>query len=220
MAIHLVVLDPYSSDGWVSEQELDAVVGAVGFGSESRVQRAVDFRRNWQIPFDSMDHAQRVGLRSFHRLRRGVVYAFLLWDTFECYAAAQPIGTGDGVTKAFQLATTISDAAATLVRTIRYPVPSGTPIPFNLQGWAPGQTTATTTVTVGGTARADFTVAAAGGVLTFTGSAPPAGAQILATFWHYTPVRFMDKKLSFAHRSIKASSTPAIIEVLGYEPVG
>ena len=211
-----VVFPPYSSEGWHAEEDLLAIVGTTDSGGESRLQRWLQYRRTYSIPWDKLGAEDRIALRNFKRLRRGVVRGFLLIDVFECYFPGETIGVGNGSAKAFQLTQTIADPVTSLVRAIRYTMPTGTTLPYNVRGYAPGQTVAQTLVTVGGAARTEgthFTVSPTTGVVTFA-TAPPAGQPIVATFWAYVPVRFSDSKSSVTMGTILGSRTDDLIEVL------
>lgn len=213
-----VVLDPYSSDGWVKTQTLEAVLGTVDSGAATAIARWQDFQRTYDVPFENMDLAERTAFLNFHQLRDGMVRGFLVWDLYECYAELQPIGTGDGATAVYQLTTTIADTARSRVRKILRPVPTGRTLPDNVQQWLPGTTTAYVMVWVDNVAKTegvDFTVNYATGAITFaSGHIPPAGKAIVATFWYYTPVRFTAKDMKATSKGILASATSTMVEII------
>ncbi len=55
--------------------------------------------------------------------------------------------------------------------------------------------------------------------MTLTGAAPASGVAILWSGFYYTPVRFQNDTWDLDMTSFLASSTPPLIEILGYEPL-
>ena len=221
--VDLVVLEPLASDtGWTAKQRGKVIIGETDNGAERRVRKWPVTRREFNIPYKSRTAEKWIKLMEFHELRGTTERGFLIWDTYRAYVQNERIGTGDGATKAFQLTKTVSDAANTVVRQIRYPVPTGTTIPLNVKGQAvvqglpKAQTTAQTLITVNGAAQSEgsqFSVPQRGGLVSFS-TAPPAGAIILATFFAYVPVRFLEEEMSVETMSILGDNESALIELL------
>ncbi|GEM_PF-2551909 len=220
--VDLVVLDPLSSEGWTAKQKGKVAIGEVDSGSERRVRKWPVTRREYNIPYRARTAEKWIRLMEFHELRGTTERGFLIWDIYRAYIQNERIGTGNGTNKTFQLTKTIADAANAVVRTIRYPVPTGTPLPINVRGQAiaqglpQGQTTAQTIVTVAGSPRTEgtqFTVSLTTGAVTFA-TAPPAGAAVVVTFFAYVPVRFLDEEMSVETMSILGDNESALIELL------
>ena len=220
--VDLIVLDPLSSEGWTAKQKGKVIIGETDAGSERRVRKWSIARREYTIPYDRLTAPEWIRLMEFHELRGTTERGFLIWDIYRAYVPNERIGTGDGVTKVFQLTKTIADAANSVVRQIRYPVPTGTILPLNVRGQAialglpKAQTAAQAIVTVGGAARTEgtqFTVSPSTGRIAFA-TAPAAGAAIVATIFAYVPVRFMDEEMSVRTMSILGDNESALIELL------
>ena len=187
------------------ERRTDVVMSASG--REERNARWADSRRSFNVGYGvkSVDDLQSV--ISFFEERRGRLYAFRFKDytdfksclpTQMITAADQVIGTGDGVTKTFQLTKTYGNARP-WTRTIVAPV-AGTVI-----------------VAVNGTPTSAFTVDVNTGFLSFNADQiPSAGAIVTAGFEFDVPVRFDTDKIKINLSQFQAGEIPDVplIEVL------
>ena len=163
-----------------AERRTDVVTTASG--REERNARWANSKRKYNAGFGvkSLDDIQAVV--AFFEERRGKLYAFR-WKDFadfkSCAASAavaatdQVIGTGDGVTAAFQLVKKYGTGTRNYVRAINAPV-SGT-----------------VRVAVNGVVTTLFAVNVQTGMMTFNaGSIPVIGAVVTAGFEFDVPVRF------------------------------
>ena len=163
-----------------AERRTDVVTTASG--REERNARWANSKRKYNAGFGvkSLDDIQAVV--AFFEERRGKLYAFR-WKDFadfkSCAASAavaatdQVIGTGDGVTAAFQLVKKYGTGTRNYVRAINAPV-SGT-----------------VRVAVNGVVTTLFAVNVLTGMMTFNaGSIPVIGAVVTAGFEFDVPVRF------------------------------
>ena len=187
------------------ERRTDVVMSASGH--EERNARWADSRRSFNVGYGvkSVDDLQTV--ISFFEERRGRLYAFRFKDytdfksclpTQMITAADQVIGTGDGVTKTFQLTKTYGSARP-WVRIIVAPV-AGTVI-----------------AAVNGTPSSAFTVDVNTGFLSFNaGQIPSVGAIVTAGFEFDVPVRFDADKIKINLSQFQAGEIPDVplIEVL------
>ncbi len=217
MAVDMVVLDPFSVNGWIPKQTFATDITTTRSGGEQRVQRWLRPKRSYEIPFDVMERNQFTSLRDFHSLRGGSARSFLIWDVSRFYAESQALGAGNGSNRFFQLATTISDGGNSLTETVQHPVPTGTSIPYNLQGLNPGVPTASFTVEVNGVAKtegSDYSVSPTTGVIAFT-IPPLSGQAVTASFWFYTSVRFSSDEYQMTLDSLYAKAQLELIEVFG-----
>ena len=187
------------------ERRTDVVMSASGH--EERNARWADSRRSFNVGYGvkSVDDLQSV--ISFFEERRGRLYAFRFKDytdfksclpTQMITAADQVIGTGDGVTKTFQLTKTYGTVRP-WVRTIVAPV-AGTVI-----------------AAVNGTPTSAFIVDVNTGLLSFNADQiPSVGAIITAGFEFDVPVRFDTDKIKINLSQFQAGEIPDVplIEVL------
>lgn len=163
-----------------AERRTDVVTTASG--REERNARWANSKRSYNAGFGvkSLDDIQNVV--AFFEERRGRLYAFR-WKDFadfkSCAATAtvaatdQNIGTGDGVTAAFQLVKKYGTGTRNYLRVINAPVAG------------------TVRVAVNGTVTTQFTVNVLTGIVTFNiGSVPSVNAVITAGFEFDVPVRF------------------------------
>jgi uncharacterized protein (TIGR02217 family) len=168
-----------SSTG-TAERRTDVVNTASG--REERNARWANSKRSYNAGFGvkSLDDIQNVV--AFFEERRGRLYAFR-WKDFadfkSCAATAsvaatdQNIGTGDGVTAAFQLVKKYGTGTRNYLRVINAPVAGSVRVAVN------------------GTVTTQFTVNVLTGVVTFNiGSIPSVNAVITAGFEFDVPVRF------------------------------
>jgi len=187
------------------ERRTDVVMSASGH--EERNARWADSRRSFNVGYGvkSIDDLQTV--ISFFEERRGRLYAFRFKDytdfksclpTQMITTADQVIGTGDGVTRTFQLTKTYGTARP-WARAIVAPV-AGMVI-----------------VAVNGTPTSAFTVDVSTGLLSFDDDQiPSAGAIITAGFEFDVPVRFDTDKIKINLSQFQAGEIPDVplIEVL------
>ena len=163
-----------------AERRTDVVTTASG--REERNARWANSKRKYNAGFGvkSLDDIQAVV--AFFEERRGKLYAFR-WKDFadfkSCVATGtvaatdQNIGTGDGVTAAFQLVKKYGTGTRNYLRQINAPVAG------------------TVRIAVNGTVTTLFTVNVFTGVVTFNaGSIPVNGAVVTAGFEFDVPVRF------------------------------
>lgn len=140
-------------------------------GAEQRVQRWAYPRHAGEIGYGVRTPAQLADLKAFFMARAGKARGFLFKDHRDFSATDQPIGTGDGALRSFQLSKTYSSGSAGVVRKITRPNAS------------------TVSVRVDGTPAGGWTVEVETGVISFT-AAPAAGESVTASFEFYVPVRF------------------------------
>lgn len=162
------------------ERRTEVVTLASGF--ERRSSPWALGRRRYLIATATRPLDEVAELVAFFEARRGRLAGFRFRDIADfksCApsgqptAADQPIGTGDGTRKVFQLAKTYGGGAEAVVRPIAKPV------------------AATVKVAVAGVALAAgaFSVDATTGLVTLA-AAPAAGVEVSAGFEFDTPVRF------------------------------
>ncbi|MGX7703265.1 phage distal tail protein, Rcc01695 family [Methylobacterium sp. Gmos1] len=141
-------------------------------------------------------------LVAFFEERRGPLYGFRWRDTFDHSSAApgqtpaptdQPLGTGDGAARVFQLAKTYGAAFAPYARPITKPV------------------AASVRVAVAGVElpAAGFALDATTGRLTLA-RAPAAGAAVTAGFTFDVPVRFATDRIEIDHQALRAGLVAGI----------
>lgn len=140
-------------------------------------------------------------LAAFFRARAGRAHGFRFRDWADFRSSAnglgtgptdQPLGTGDGVTRQFQLVKLYGDGLFSESRTISRPVKDSVRIAVDgvesLQGWSCDPSS---------------------GVISFD-TAPAAQAVLSAGFEFDVPVRFADDSLSISLESFEAGAIPAI----------
>jgi uncharacterized protein (TIGR02217 family) len=152
--------------------EFATTVVVTGAGREQRNVDWAEARGRWDVGSGLKDQAQLEELIAFFRARKGKAYGFRFKDWTDYKASGQPIGTGDGAIKTFQLVKRYPSGSVIEVRTITKPV-AGTVHVYKdgveqLSGWSVDVTT---------------------GVVTIT-TAPAAGVAITADFELDVPVRF------------------------------
>lgn len=185
------------------ERRTDVVV--LGSGHEERNSRWADSRRSYNAGYGikSLDDLHQV--IAFFEERRGRLYAFRWRDHADWKSCAplasraatdQFIGTGDGVTAAFQLRKTYGSAHAPWSRTIKKPVADGVLVAVN---GAPK------------TLGTHFAVDGATGTVTFLpGHVPAAGQSITAGFTFDVPVRFDTDRLEISLSGFASGAIPDI----------
>lgn len=185
------------------ERRTDVVV--LGSGHEERNSRWADSRRSYNAGYGIRSLDDLHAVIAFFEERRGRLYGFRWKDHADWRSVPpgqapspldQPIGTGDGVTAAFQLRKQYGSAFAPWYRDITKPV-EGTVL-IAVSG----------VPQVAGTA---FTVDTTTGIVTFTsGNIPASGAAITAGFDFDVPVRFDTDKLELSLTGFRHGSIPRI----------
>lgn len=173
-------------------------------GREARNRRWRDARRRYDVGSSMKTLADLYETLAFFEARAGQLYGFRFTDPFDFKSGGpheavgpgdQRIGTGDGETRSFQLRKTYRDAGGESVRTIEKPVAGS--VRLSVDG-----------VEIDG---ADFSVAAATGMVMFSASATPGeGAVIKAGFRFDTPVRFDTDRLDIDLDAFQAGRIPSI----------
>lgn len=209
MAFHDIRLPVPLALGASGGPERRTEIVTLASGAEERNSPWSGSRRRWDIGAAVRTLDDLAAITAFFEARRGRLHAFRFRDPADfqsCLpsgtpaATDQPIGTGDGARKVFQLSKTYADSAGGWVRPITRPVAgsvlvavAGAPVP------------------VGPALALD----AATGVLTF--AAPPApGAAITAGYRFDVPARFDADRLEITVEAFLAGrilSIP-IVEVL------
>lgn len=166
-------------------------------GVEQRIAEWDDARCDYDIAFSIRTKTDLHAVLKLFRARQGPAYPFRFKDWSDYEGTTEAIGTGDGVTAAFQLVKTYTDTVVAVTRTIQLPV-SGT-----------------LTVYVAAVAKTEtthYTVNYSTGVVTFTGGNIPSAAQaITATFEFDVPVRFAEDELKIAMERFDLGSIPSIM---------
>ena len=145
-------------------------------GFEQRAMLQIYPRWIWELVYDffrsSSAYNELQTLLGFFLQRQGAFAPFLIRDLEDNSVTGQAIGTGDGVTTAFQLARTYGGFTEPVT-----------------------DTDGTATVYINGLPTTDYAISATGQIV-FT-TAPASGAVITADFSYYWRVRFMDDSSEF-----------------------
>ena len=185
------------------ERRTDVVV--LGSGHEERNARWADSRRSYNAGYGvrSLDDLNEV--IAFFEERRGRLYGFRWRDALDwksCAPSDQPgpldqtIGTGDGVTAAFQLVKTYGRDFAPWRREIKKPVLDSVVVAID------GTTSE---------AGSQYIVDTATGVVTFIGGhAPAPGAVVSAGYAFDVPVRFDTDRLEVDIQGFRHGAIPSI----------
>jgi len=186
-----------SSDGPVYSTEV--VVTASGYEQRNRNWR--DARADYDIATGIQTAEDLKALTAFFRARAGRAYGFRFKDWADYSSAGhgqdpspfdQPLGTGDGVTTAFQLVKQYGDDESPAARDIVKPVDGTVRVAVNgvetVEGWSCNP---------------------ASGIVTF--DAPPApGSALTAGFEFDVPVRFDMDRLSVSLEAFEAGEANSI----------
>jgi uncharacterized protein (TIGR02217 family) len=174
-------------------------------GREKRNARFAHSRRHYDAGTGLRSLEDLYEVLAFFEARRGSLHAFRFRDPFDmksCRPGENPqpddqrIGTGDGVTAAFQLVKTYGEGEDAYVRAISNPV--GPSVRVAVDGGEKA-------------AGADFTVDAATGLVSFAaGAIPPAGAAVTAGYEFDVPVRFDAEQIAVSLASFTAGQIPTI----------
>lgn len=173
-------------------------------GRERRNQRHAQARRRFDAGTGVRSLEDLETAIAFFEARRGSIFAFRFRDPFDwksCALAAsvtpfdQPIGTGDGVRRAFLLVKTYGEGEDALARPIFKPLAGTVRLGVGGVEATPG----------------DFTVDAATGMVEFGfGATPPTGATVTAGYEFDVPVRFDIDFLSVSLASFRAGQIPSL----------
>jgi uncharacterized protein (TIGR02217 family) len=173
-------------------------------GRENRNRRWKDARRRYDVGSGLRSVADLYDVLAFFEARAGQLYGFRFADPVDFKSCApdeqispadQRIGTGDGVTRVFQLRKTYQDAGGSTERTIAKPV-AGSVI-----------------LQVGGVSvdEDDFTLDPATGLVTFKLATTPAnGAIVRAGFRFDVPVRFDIDRIEIDLNAFEAGRIPSV----------
>ena len=185
------------------ERRTDVVV--LGSGREERNARWAHSRRRYDAGYGIKTFDALSQVVAFFEERRGRLYGFRWRDRLDHSSAApdmalsatdQAIGTGDGVTAAFQLARTYGGAFSPYQRGIVKPVAGSVQVAVG--GAVQGEGTA-------------FTVDTTTGLVTFlAGHIPAVGAAVTAGFLFDVPVRFDTDYLEVDLSAFAAGAIPKI----------
>lgn len=183
--------------------ELATDIARLASGVESRNARWAHSRRRWEAGGAVIRADAAHELIAFFEARRGRMHGFRFRDPVDWKSCApsqpvtaldQPLGLGDGETRAFQLRKRYASGGSFSDRTIRKPVVDAV------------------MVAVDGAATAAFDMDAATGVVTFD-AAPAAGAALTAGFEFDVPVRFDADRLEIAfegHDAVRVVRAPLV----------
>ncbi|WP_300379339.1 DUF2460 domain-containing protein [Henriciella sp.] len=170
---------------------------ALASGAEVRNARWAVSRRRWDVSTSVSSLADLAVLSAFFEARQGRLRGFRFRDPAnhssalpggDVTATDQPVGTGDGATREFQL----SRACGPLVKPVSKPVSGSVRIAIN------------------GAEKADgWSVDAASGQVTFD-MAPENGADVTAGFEFDWPVRFDTDRLDITHEFIAAGRAVSV----------
>lgn len=155
-------------------------------GSEKRNADWDVCRHSYSAPFNNLTDAQYLAIKSVFLICRGKAHTFLFKDWADYEATDEAFGTGDGVTKVFQLKkiSTVAGTSATYERIIDKPVAGAT---FKVAGVATGGALDTAT-----------------GLVTFA-AAPANGAALTWSGEFRVHVRFDNDSLPFSLDSARAA---------------
>lgn len=153
-------------------------------GSEKRNADWDLCRHTYTAPFTNISDDDYMAIKNMFLICRGRAHTFLFKDWGDYRATNEPFGTGDGVTKTFQLKkiSTIEGTSASYDRTITKPVAGAT---FTVAGTLTGGALDTTT-----------------GLVTFA-DAPALGATLAWSGEFRVQVRFDNDQLPFSLAAIR-----------------
>jgi len=197
----------------IRRKQNSTVVQTSASGNEVRVANYQFPRFQWEMPFNWLSGDPAIEdfqtLLGFLESRAGAFDSFLFVDPDDCYVAAQFIGTGDGVTKNFQLQRTFGSFTQPVYEIngviANYPTESPPAVAVYIDGvlQSSGYTISST----------DPTVPALGGLLKFT-VAPPAPSTghpriITADFAYFWRVRLLEDESEFSVMGQETASPTA-----------
>jgi uncharacterized protein (TIGR02217 family) len=174
-------------------------------GREKRNARFSQSRRHYDAGTGVRSLTDLHDVLAFFEARRGSLHAFRFRDPFDMKscrpeqtpaALDQPIGTGDGEAKLFQLSKTYGSGNDAYVRPVTKPVAGSVRVAVDGVELTQG---------------ADFTVDEATGLVTFdAGSIPAEGAAVTAGFVFDVPVRFDVDRIEASLATFRAGAIPTI----------
>jgi uncharacterized protein (TIGR02217 family) len=205
MAFHEVRFPAGISLGATGGPERRTEIVVLGSGAEERNSRWADSKRSYNAGYGIKRVDDLHAVIAFFEERRGRFHGFR-WKDWSDYKSAAPngsvtaldqvIGTGNGVTAAFQLVKTYGSAFAPWTRDIKKPVAGSVRVAV---------------AGVEKTVVTHFNVDHATGAVTFTGGNIPAmGQSVTAGFEFDVPVRFDSDRLEVNLSLIEAGSIPNI----------
>jgi uncharacterized protein (TIGR02217 family) len=200
MAFHDIRFPTSLSFGALGGPERRTEIVTLANGHEERNSPWSQSRRRYDagLGLRSLDDLHE--LLSFFEARAGQLHAFRWKDWSDhksCAPSAtpgpldQPIGIGDGTTKAFQLRKGYGSGGVTHWRTITHPVAG------------------TVKLAVNGALRQDWTLEATTGLVTFA-TAPASGATVTAGFEFDVPVRFDTDAIRIQASTFQAGEVPSV----------
>jgi len=207
MAFHLIRFPLDIALGAHGGPERLTDIVTLSSGAEQRNSRWANSRRRYNAGYGVKSRADMQAVLAFFEERRGRFHSFLWRDGLDFSSNGgngtpaptdQPIGTGDGMTTAFQLTKQYGASFDPWFRPITKPMAGSV------------------RVAVAGTERTTgFTVDTLTGIVTFT-TAPATGAAVTAGFLFDVPVRFDTDRLDIELSSFDAADASSIplIEVL------
>lgn len=180
-------------------------------GKEQRNKNRSIARMRWTVAIPADDHDAIYTVQTFYRARAGRWQGFRFKDFSDFKSSApqtaltpldQTIGTGDGVTKAFQLKKTYTSGAVSQVRTITKPVAGTVRVAVN------------GSEVVNSGSPAAWTVDTTTGIVTFA-VAPTAGHAVQAGFEFDIPVRFDsdEQQISLLDKNLADWPSLDIVEI-------
>jgi uncharacterized protein (TIGR02217 family) len=203
MAFHEIRFPANLSFGALGGPERRTEIVELANGHEERNTPWAQSRRRYDAGTGLRALDDLEAMIAFFEARQGRLHAFR-WKDWGDYRSArasaavtafdQLIGTGDGVTRDFQLRKAYASGAQTVLRTIAKPVAGSV-----LAGV--GQTA----LTLGD----DYTVDPTTGSVSFT-RPPDVGAEVRAGFEFDVPVRFDTDLVQVSVASFKAGSLPSV----------
>jgi uncharacterized protein (TIGR02217 family) len=174
-------------------------------GREARNERFAHSRRRYDAGTGLRSAVDLHDVLAFFEARRGSLHGFRFRDPFDMKscrpeqtpaALDQPIGTGDGEAKLFQLSKTYGSGNDAYVRPVTKPVAGSVRVAVDGVELTQG---------------ADFTVDEATGLVTFdAGSIPAEGAAVTAGFVFDVPVRFDADRIEASLATFRAGAIPTI----------
>jgi uncharacterized protein (TIGR02217 family) len=171
-------------------------------GRESRNSRWRDARRSYDAGSGVRSLADLYDVLEFFEARSGELYGFRFRDPVDGTSARpaaavtpfdQALGTGDGVTRQFQLVKIYGDSAAQSIRTIAKPEAGSVGVAIN-GAELPASA---------------FTCDTATGLVTLA-TPPAAGASLTAGFEFDVPVRFATGRIDVNLQAFNAGRIPTI----------
>ncbi|MBZ0130205.1 MAG: DUF2460 domain-containing protein [Rhodobacteraceae bacterium] len=201
MALHEIRFPDNISRGARGGPERRTQIVELASGDEERNASWANSRRRYDAAYGVRRADDLATVVAFFEARNGRLYGFR-WKDWGDYKSCLPsgtpaatdqvIGTGDGISTAFQLVKTYASGAQTWARTITKPVAGTVKVALDGVGKASGWSVDTTT-----------------GLVTFT-AAPASGVAITAGFEFDVPVRFDTDRLDVTHDIERLGSITSI----------